>query len=419
MSPSAPKKPSATTSLLVPVLLLLPGLARAAWDMVPEVSLSVDADDNVLLDGTGGEQSASRTALDAAFRLSNFNERGYIYIEPRIVADSYSDTEAKAYETEDTYFTAAGTYRWQTVSVGFRSNYAEQILIDAEFIDVFPEDTDLIPGDGFSDPETGRLLFFDETRKRLNVGGNLDFRLSERNVFRFDLARQDVAYSGAQVSSRSDFDNNSLGMSIIRQVDDRNRVSARFIVSEYNSVRSDNTTDSVGVEGTFTRPIAPTWTMNLTAGVLRSDYDFLASTGLTRIRNASTSPTFAIGFRKRTERTDWNIDTYHRVQPQGNGFLAIRDELRFVVNRQLTQRISAQAGAVYTTTKTVDDVQTADDREYARLQFGIEWALKQTMYLGAGIESTTQEFVNEASDKATSNAIFVSITYRGRSRQNQ
>jgi hypothetical protein len=207
-------------------------------------------------------------------------------------------------------------------------------------------------------------------------------------------------------------------MSIVRRVDDRNTVSARVFTSEFSSALNDNSTDAVGVEGRFTRPIAPTWTMSIRAGVQRSDYDFLRI-GQGRFDNASTDPTFGLGLRKRGERTQWNIDLGNDVQAQGNGFLAARNEARIYVTRQFTQRLLGRMGLVFSDTGTLDDVRTIDNRDYLRFNLGIEWAIRQTLFLTAGFDRTEQEFVNENTGKRTSSGLFVGITYRGLSRQNQ
>jgi hypothetical protein len=404
---------------LLSVLLFMARGADAAWETVPEVSLFADADDNLLMDPVE-QEDASRMGVDAGLAVSNFTERGNFYVEPRVVADRYSDPAQEQYETQDLYFGIGGERNWRVASLGFRSRYSEELILHSEFIDVVPDDPDLPPGENPVDPDTGRVETFADQRELLDLRGNLDFSVSDRNVFRFEGSHQDAHYSGAGAliaNYYSDYENTAAAVSILRRVDARNRVTARIGGSQFYSERNDNNSDSFAVEGTFTRSIAQTWTMNLTAGVQRTEYDFLQ--GGTRIDNAATSPRFALGFRKRAERTQWNVDFSHRVQPNGNGFLVRRRDWRTFATYQFKPRLIGRFGVRFAETKTLDEVRSQDDRENTTVELGVEWAIKPIVFLEAGYSLYTQEFVNEGTGQADSNVFAIGITYRGRSRQDQ
>ena len=405
--------------LLAVLLLATPAGAHAAWEIVPEVSVSAETNDNILLESTN-EQTGSRAALDAAVRFSSFGQRGNAYIRPRATTDQYSDPDTQSFESDDFFFEAGADYDWRLVGIGFRSEYSDELVLHSEITDAAPDDPDLDPDDGFPDPDTGRLTSYTERQERLDVRGNVDFRISERNVLRIEGGRQDVAYTGAidPQSGRSDIETNAVRMAILRRVDERNSLSARMTASEYHAERNDNTTDSVRIEGTFTRPLAPTWSMTLTAGVQRSEYDFL-NTNQVRISNAATTEVFSLGFRKRSERTSWNVDMGHRVQPNANGFLAVRDEVHLYATRQFGPRLTGEFGVRAYQSATLDDVNTTDDRDFSRLELMFEWALKPALFIHFGAGRYTQQFVNETTIEATANSIFTGITYRGRSRQDQ
>jgi hypothetical protein len=413
-----PKKRGTISALSSLGLLSLAPAVHAAWDFVPNISMSAGTQDNVLLEQTD-KQSATSLTADAAFTLANFTQRGTLVVSPRILADSYADNEQKAFETEDKFLDASGRYDWRRVGVGFRSNYSEEIFINSEFAEVIPNDPDLDPGEDFTDtdPDTGRLTFFDNHRKRLRISGNVDLRFSERNQFRFELRRQDVAYSGVQTDSRNDFDETAFAVGLIRRVDERNTVSARVTVSEFVVPANGNTTDTVGIEGSFTRPLAPTWNMSLTAGVQRSEYDFLQ--GQSRVRNAAASPQISVAFRKRAERTQWNLNLSHSVQAWGNGFLGIRDDIRAYVDHQFSPRLGGRFGIRLSENKTLDDVRVADNRNYDRIEMGLEYAVKPTLFVYVGYDFYQQKFVMESDSNASTNSLYFGVSYRGRSRRNQ
>jgi hypothetical protein len=402
--------------LLPLAVALLPLTVHAAWETVPLLSLRAENDDNLLRDATE-QQQASRVVLEGSATLSNFNERGEISVTPRFTSDAYSGGDTSQYESTDLFFDARGRREWRVASGGFRSRYSNQIVLNSEFADTVPgDDID----DDFVDPDTGRLTFFSQDRELFDIQGTLDFRLTEQNVVQFEIDRQDVAYSGVDIfTGRSDFDNTAISAGLRRLVDERNTVSARITVSQFYADRNDNTTDSVAVEGTFTRPLAPTWTLELAAGVQRSEYSFLTlEPNIIRVQNAAATPTFSIGFRKREQITQWNIFVAHRAQPNGNGFLVVRDELRANVVRQLSERLTARFGARLSTTKTLDDVRQRDDRDYNRFEASLEWAVRQTVFMVVGYDRIEQEFTAENAGAANSNMFYVGIRYQGRSRQN-
>ena len=114
---------------LVPVLLgAVPSLADAAWEAVPEVNLGVTASDNVLRTPEG-MQSGSRTVLDGRVALSYFDERANLFVLPRLTVDTYADSDQEALENEDVFLRAGGEYRWQTVTGGFRVDYADRSVL--------------------------------------------------------------------------------------------------------------------------------------------------------------------------------------------------------------------------------------------------------------------------------------------------
>lgn len=411
MRKSASLLPLAMLSL-APVALL-----QAAWEVVPEVSLEAGNDDNVLRDTTD-EQSATNATADASVTVANFTERSSFTLSPRVVADQYAQSEAKDFNTTDYFLTADGEHAWRRTGVGFRSYYAHQILLNSEFADVAPDDPDLDPGQDFTDPspDTGRLLLYDATRNRLDISGNVNFTFSERNQFRFELRRQDVSYSGGP-TYQSDFKNTDFSVQMIRRVDERNTVSARVIVSQFEAPDRGNTTDTVTVEGSFSRPLAPTWRMYLAAGVERSDFEYL-NFGQTLVQNATTSPQLTLGFRKRAQRTRWNIDFSRATVPNGTGFVVSRDNVRLLATHDFTPRLTGQFGARYMRTQPLDDPLSGNDRDFSRVDFSLTYAVKRTMFVYFGYDLLRQKFTELGEDTATSNSIYLGVSYRGRSRRN-
>jgi hypothetical protein len=404
------------TFVLSFLLAAVPTTARAAWEAVPDVRFGITSNDNVLRTEED-ERSASLGVLDAAVTLSNFNERGNIFLAPGISVDAYSDSQYEDLESEDVFLRAGGEYDWQDVSAGFQSNYAEESVLRAEFADAVPEDPD---AEAPIDPDTGRIVAFDEQRKRVDLGGNLDFRLSPRSQLQLAVRRLDVSYSELSATTfRTDFDDTTVALQLNRQLSELNRVSATVFVSQFNAERNANTTDSVGLEAAFARPLSQTWTFNVFAGVQEDDYGFLDQDSQSRVESSSTNASIGFGFRKRTERSTWNLGLRHAVDPNANGFLTERDDVRVFLRQQFSPRFTGEFGLSLASFVPIDDLNQRDERDYARLQLTFEWAMTRTMFLAFGVDSYRQEFVNEEPGDTSVNSVFVGVNYRGLSRQNQ
>lgn len=383
----------------------------AAWEFIPEVSLSAETNDNLRLqpDNDPDVSNASRTRLDARFSLSNFSERGDLYVEPRARFESFSDTANQDLDGTDTFLRSRGRYSWERLTLGFRSDYDRQDVRDAEITQAAPDDPDV---EDPIDPDTGRLVVIAQDRERLSISPYADIQISERSSLLLEMRVLDVSYTQSQLQGRVDFQDTQFAAGIVRRVDARNQVSARLLASSYEADLNQNYTDTFGVEGDFRRPLGRDWTFILSAGVSRSDYTFLNSQGML-VDNADTSLTYGLGFRQRTTRNTINIDARRATNPNSGGFLTLRDELRVYFRRALTERLSGRVALRGYHTQTLDDVVQDDDRDYFRLEFDMEWALTPRLFIIGGYSFTTQEFATQSAEDASSNTVFVGFNYRG------
>lgn len=386
---------------------------EAAWDTVPIVEVTAMTDDNLRVQPENQPLSggAEGTSVDARLRATSTGPRGNFYVEPRLRRDHYSGDENKDLNGVDRFLRTQGTYDWRQVSLGFFASYDRQDMKDAELTEAVPDDPNL--GDPV-DPDTG-LVVVDEDRIRTLIRPTLDIRISDRSSLILESDLLDVSYTGEESRGRINFTDTRFATGIRRQVDARNEVIARLIASEYSADFNSNETRTFGVQGNFNRELSRDWRFSLAAGVNRSDYSFL-NPRLEPVENADTSFTYLLGLRQRTERNTVNIDLSREAAPNSGGFLTLRDQIRVYVSRAFTQRLKGEVGARNYTTKTLDDVVADDERDYLRVDLGIEWAMTEQLFVNGGYAFTSQKFGDEADD-ASSNQVFIGFSYRGRSRQ--
>lgn len=320
----------------------------ADWELVPDVDLAASRLDNPRLNPNDIDGTSNRMVLDGRVRAQNYGQRGYVYIEPRVRADVYSDSTDSDLDGDDLFLLAAGQYRWTSALLGARANFNQVSILRSEIVDAIPDDPD---EQDPVDVEAGELQQFDQDRTRLSLVPFAEFDISERSSFRFSGRLTDVSYSGPPIANRSDFQSSEISFGLQRRVDERTQVTARVFTSSFEADLNANTTDSIGVEGLFTRPLTETWSFSLSAGVQRNEFSFVQ--GANVIDNADSNPTYGLGFRNRSDRTTWNIDLRRRLNPNGSGFVVVRDELRVFVDRQLTPRLTGSVGLLAFGTSTV------------------------------------------------------------------
>jgi hypothetical protein len=416
------RKLSSTGGLLsaLPLALLSILDAHGAWQAVPNVELRAAHEENPRLQGDLlADDTATSTILNASVDLSTFNQRGFLNFTPRVEAHIYSDQANQDLEGDDYYLNGRGEYRWQVVTLGFRSDYRKRAIQRAEVADiddpVFDDDGNVIEAP--DDFDSGRLTFINQDQEHFTLQPYMNFRLSERSTIRMQVVSTEVSYSGGNTAARTGFDNRSLRTGVIRRVNEQSQVSATLIVSEYEAEANNNVTETVGVEGAIRRRVSELWTVNVNVGVVRTDFIFEDITQQV-VDNASADYTIGVRASRRGERTRLDFRADQRLTPNTSGFVTRRDELRAYVNHDITQRLSTRFGVRLTHNEAVGDAAPSNDRDYARYELSFDWALRPRWLLTAGYDYTTQEFTQQqlADARTSSNMFYIGVGYRGLSR---
>jgi hypothetical protein len=390
--------------------------ANADWEVVPDIEMTLEARDNPRLNEgqlVANDDASSRMLFDGRFAASNVSERGEMFIQPRLRLDAYTDADDDELESDDYFFDMRGRRRWETASAGFFSYFSRESILHSEILEPAPIDPDV---EEPVDADTGQLVQLDEHRNRLTLGPYVDVQISERSTLTFDARHIDVDYSGTPVLGRTDFDDTRFSTGISRKIDDRNRAGAKLFVQDFEADATQNQTDTLGLEGTFSRIISEIWTFTLATGVQRSDITFLNSVGVFD-DEVETNYTLGLGFRKRADRSRLNLDIRRLIDPNSSGFLEQRNEFRMSMRRQMNQRLIGGFGFRAIDTNAVTDELPVLTRDYARIGLSLEWALSRQWGLRLGYDGIYQKFQDQTRDE-TSNSVSVGLNYRGLSRTN-
>lgn len=390
---------------------------QAATQVVPSFRVLSHAEENARLLSDGAvTETAQSVVLDASLNVSAFNERSFITLEPRVLVNTYSNSANSDLEGNDTFLQTRAEHSWQTVTIGFRSDYRSEAIVRAELPSVQnPNFEDDIGVDNPDSVDSGRLIFFDQKRKRLSLRPYVEFDISERSRMHFQTDYTDVGYTGNDLFIRTGYTARSVRASVIRRANERNRVTATLLARNYRADGTGNDTNSVGIVGQVSRQITDLWTLNLEAGVERSDYRFEDELGFV-IDNAAVEYLYGVRARHRGERTQIEFSLDHRQDGSASGFVVDRDQLRIYVNHDITQRLSTRIGARIENYSGLGSASKADDRDYRRAEFSMSWALQPKWSLTGGYNYTAQDFVNDFGGSRSSHGIYIGIAYQGLSR---
>lgn len=391
--------------------------ARAEWEVVPELGLNAHSEENPRLnpDTLVTDTTAATSAiLSATANIASIQQRGSFAFAPSVISYQYVDEKDSELESTDWFLNGSGEYRWQTVNAGFRADLSRERLLNSEVVTVDPDgnpDTD-----GPDAADSGRLAFISGQRERYWLNPYLGFTVSERNTVRLDIVEDHISFTEGDLAVRTGYDNTRFSLGIHRNVDDRNVVSATMSLESYQADQDLNKTDTVTIEGAFARPVTELWTFNFAAGVLRSEFEFLGTTQQL-VARATTDYTMRVGLRKRSERSRINMDVTREVYPSTSGFSSIRREFIVYYDRDLRQRLNASFGIRLDDSQSLGDIDTRDDREYARAELDFRWAIKPVLFLDAGYAYTAQDFTEDLlQQKTSSNSVYIGISYRGLSK---
>ena len=395
--------------------------AHAAWDFVPDLDLRAQEQDNprYVPDNSPPpfqKESTSSAILDMSVEMATYTERGSLVFDPEIINYQYTDNAYSDLESTDYYFTGSGQYKWRTAVAGFVARFTREHLAAAEFGSVDFNLDQPNPDTG----DTGRVTtFIDQHRNFYWLSPYVLFNLSDRNALRFDFANYDISYTEGDLAARTGYKDRLFTTTLQRNVDERTQVAAVASIEQYNADVNTNDFRTVTLKGTFERPLNQLWTFNMAAGVLRSDYSVVDL--LNRVTTSATTDYIVdLQFRKRSERSNLNFDLTRDVYPSSNGYNVVRREARLALQRQFKPRLTMDLGFRLQETKTLGNLNAANDRNYAIVTGEWDWAMKPKLYLVGSFEWLSQKYPNDILNRGEMDAtsLTIGIRYRGLSKRN-
>ncbi len=422
------------TCLACAIAAVIPfAAASAAWDNVSDLRMGVEANDNPRLGqhevtSSSGSQAqtladlrdhtAVRALADMRFRLQNIGQRGRAYLEPRIRADAYSDSIDKDMQRKDLFLLGSGDYKWLRAEIGINGNFSHESILSSELLDtgIIDLGSTNVTGQPPIETDTGQLLTLNEHRDRTIVSPFVNFQMSPRSSIGLDARYLDQTYSGAQFRTRSDIRETEYGAHVSRTIDSRTGASARVFASDFHAKATDNDTHTVGVEGTITRKLNEIWSLDLTAGLERSSFNYIDVNGES-VGNAAANYILDVGLAKHTATGTVTIDLSRLINPSAAGFMTARNEVRMVYQHAMSQRLTASFAVRAFRTEGLSSRQNEAQRTYTRGGFELDYAFTPTWSLAFGYDVLDQKFTEVMRADGRANILSVSAVYQGLSQK--
>jgi hypothetical protein len=386
----------------------------ADWEAVPDIRLEAETNDNPALNMAGNPElvdAATRLLADAAVRFSMVEPRGELTLEPRIRTDAYTDDEAQPLESTDVFLRSNGLHRGQTVQIGYTADIARERITGIEFLETLPTE----PIDDDPTAVVTNQVGIDEKRTRFGVSPYVQIAMNSRTALLLDGRIVDVDYASGALLGHTDFLERAIGGEYRRLLgDQRGSLGVRVFVTGYEAARNANTTDTRGIQLTFSRELSELWSWNVSGGTQRSDFAYTA--GGRRIRGTEDTPIFGVGIRKQGERSSMRTELARRMSPDALGFVAPRDEIRVAWQRAMSARVNGRLALRAIDARGTPTI-AGSGRRYGRAEFGVEWQLRPTWSFVAGYAYATARSRSDVpeQDGSDSNAVTIGVRYRGRS----
>lgn len=374
----------------------------------PQVDLRGEYNDNFDLTPGGSDDSDVYGYIaDLQALIGIATQRSDTSIRPRLRFQEYPDRDEL--QTLEGFLDVRSRYDWERSRFDVLGRYAHQDSYNAEF-----------PGGEFdplapSDPvnSSGEALV-GETRDRFLLTPEYTYDLTERVRLEFAAQYEAVRYDADEGEpTQTDYDNMIGSGAVGWALNPRSDVSVGAYASKYEAGDDSTETEAYGGDIGYGYRWSDVIGLELNLFYEQNDTtDFLPVPGEESTSNWGGTVT---GYWK-GEVSDWKGSIGRTYIPTGSGGKAESDQLRIQYDRDLTQRLKFRGAGRYEARTALTDRGSNDDRDYARADLSLQWAVTPTWYVRGGYSYIWQDR-ESATDSATNNKFFISTGYRGLGRQ--
>lgn len=195
-------------------------------------------------------------------------------------------------------------------------------------------------------------------------------------------------------------------------VTDQVSLTGQFQRYDYESVGSvENFSDTLSVYVGYLTQFNETLSGSLYLGVQKSEYE-LKVAGIGEPFDEEGGYV-AANLTSRNELNRYTIDFSRSVSPSSSGSSFNQDKLKVAARRRFVETISGVLALTTIRREAIDSRFASDDRNYFELSTGLLWRLTRDLSLDTRYRYRRQRYPTLSSDWADSNAIIISVVYKG------
>lgn len=377
------------------------GASQAAdWQFNPKVVAQAESDDNSRLTITPGEEiEVQGLVVDAQAEIRALTPTSDFRLTPRGKVSIYPDEEDD--ETNLAALMARWDYRGEKARVNLDAGYSQRTVLGRFFPDGSnPDDGGLGEpgqgaGSGRSTEKTDQNEFIFRPRLR--------YSLTERTSLLLRAGYQNVEFDDQVVSDRQNFDDVEGAVGIGFQTSPTTSIDVMAGASRFSPDGNlDN--DSQFLNVGWSKEVSDVSRIYVNGGATRNKVDAPGADWENGFNGGA-------GIQWQFEVTELFLEYNHYIDPSASGQLVNRDQLRFQLFHNFSERSSINLAA-----RAIQDEDWTSENAFETRQFfsGLaeyEWRFRQEWSLFAGYEYTWREYEDDPT-YAQSNRLFAGVRYQ-------
>jgi hypothetical protein len=361
------------------------------WQFEPIIGAGLTLDDNATLDiRTDEEVRLEGIQLDARANVRYSSPRTSFFMQPRVVLRNYPDEPD--FDTDDYFMRSQYSFTTQSNTFGFRGNYDDQAVRNAERADV---DLDIDDPDELTNDDSGRI-FLQGRRMKWRIAPYWQYQLSAKSSLGASVEYFDVGYDDVFANLLTAYTDTRLNLGYVRSLSNVSKFRLTATTRKYQADNAQNEITGVGAMVGFDRSLSQK--MAFTAMIGLED---------TETGGLSTDPE-VVGYVRLTR----NLQTirlfaqYSRsIYATGAGRLSLRDSLNINFRRRLNDKISAGLGVRAYQSVGTTDAASIDDRNYIQIQANFQWYLSKSFIVETDYRYTILDRTGTLTESSNANQV--------------
>lgn len=382
------------SAAMAPLLLGIYDAQAAEWSATGRINQEFNYDDNIRLD-PDDETDTFGSVTTPEFFIKGVSPTTEIEINPRLQLGVFTDDSSLNYFDQRLGFSARRLL--QTGDYGINIDLSREATLVSE------------------NEDTGRNDDDDGERYELDTNPFYTIGLSERDRVRLRGKYQKVAYQNTGDDDLDDF--TVFGGSVDYEYDLTltDMVGATFNYRHFNNDDDGREeSDAVGLEGIWRHSPSERLTTEVAPGIRYVWRDERTTNG--GVSSTDSDEQFGGTIRasvawEADERTNLNFTLFRGLDGSGGGNVVLRDRLGLNVRHRFTERLAFNFISQYVRSADSTSLGFSDpERDFVRLRPSVGYQLTRDLTISGGYQLRWEDDRDE-DDTATSNAVFLELTY--------